>query len=136
MRALTLTQPWATLVAVGEKRVETRSWSTRYRGPIAIHAAKGINAEACEFADDLRCYNVLTRARPLSTLPRGMIVATARLVDCQPTIVAVRDHRIDEQEAAFGNYHPERYAWFLEDIREVIPCVEARGALGLWEWSA
>lgn len=38
MKALTLHQPWATLVAVGAKQVETRGWATRYRGPIAIHA--------------------------------------------------------------------------------------------------
>lgn len=42
MKAITLTQPWATLVAIGAKRIETRSWATRYRGPLAIHAAKGI----------------------------------------------------------------------------------------------
>lgn len=41
MKALTLTQPYATLVAIGEKRLETRSWRTSYRGPLAIHAAKG-----------------------------------------------------------------------------------------------
>ncbi len=41
MKALTLTQPWAHLVAVGAKRVETRSWPTPYRGPLAIHAAQG-----------------------------------------------------------------------------------------------
>ena len=41
MKALTLTQPWATLIAVGAKRIETRSWGTSYRGRIAIHAAKG-----------------------------------------------------------------------------------------------
>jgi hypothetical protein len=38
MRCLTLTQPWATLVAVGAKQVETRNWSTRYRGRLAIHS--------------------------------------------------------------------------------------------------
>ena len=41
MKALTLTQPWATLVAMGAKRIETRSWTTNYRGPLAIHAGKG-----------------------------------------------------------------------------------------------
>lgn len=39
MKALTLRQPWASLVAVGAKRIETRSWLTKYRGPLAIHAA-------------------------------------------------------------------------------------------------
>lgn len=42
LRAVTLTQPWAKLVAIGEKPIETRSWRTHYRGPIAIHAAQGL----------------------------------------------------------------------------------------------
>jgi hypothetical protein len=40
VKALTLHQPWATLIAHGVKRIETRSWSTSYRGALAIHAAK------------------------------------------------------------------------------------------------
>ena len=40
MKAITLWQPWASLIACGAKKYETRSWATRYRGPIAIHAAK------------------------------------------------------------------------------------------------
>ena len=39
MKAISLLQPWATLVSIGAKRVETRSWRTDYRGPIAIHAS-------------------------------------------------------------------------------------------------
>ena len=42
MKALPVTQPYATLVALGAKHIETRSWSTRYRGPLAIHAGKGL----------------------------------------------------------------------------------------------
>jgi len=41
-KVLTLTQPWATLVAIGAKKCETRSWSTSYRGDLLIHAAKGL----------------------------------------------------------------------------------------------
>ncbi len=40
MKAISLLQPWATLVAIGAKRIETRSWATNYRGPLAIHASK------------------------------------------------------------------------------------------------
>lgn len=39
IKALTIRQPWAQLIALGVKTIETRSWSTRYRGPLAIHAA-------------------------------------------------------------------------------------------------
>jgi hypothetical protein len=45
MKVLTLSQPFATLVAIGAKKIETRSWSTKYRGPLAIHAAKTIPRE-------------------------------------------------------------------------------------------
>jgi hypothetical protein len=45
MKAITLYQPWATLVAIGAKRIETRSWSTQYRGPLAIHVSKRVPKE-------------------------------------------------------------------------------------------
>ncbi len=40
MKAITIWQPWASLIACGAKKFETRSWATNYRGPIAIHVAK------------------------------------------------------------------------------------------------
>lgn len=52
MKALTLTQPWATLVITGRKRFETRGWRTGYRGQIAIHAAKGMPGWAKEAASE------------------------------------------------------------------------------------
>ncbi len=42
MRALTILQPWAEMIARGVKRVENRTWRTKYRGEIAIHAGKGM----------------------------------------------------------------------------------------------
>jgi len=50
MKALTLWQPWASLVATGAKRIETRSCVTKYRGPLAIHAAKEVGADSCDSA--------------------------------------------------------------------------------------
>src|SRR5690348_6608283 len=88
MKALTLTQPWASLVAIGAKRIETRSWSTSYRGPLAIHAAKGFPKSAQEF----------TQVPPVSVLfgrhyeyPRGVVLATCRLVNCVPTQTLLRE---------------------------------------------
>lgn len=53
MKALSLWQPWATLIANGAKQIETRSWSTSYRGPILIHAAKRkVLKELKELAED------------------------------------------------------------------------------------
>ena len=50
MKALSLTQPWASLVVIGAKCYETRSWATNYRGPLAIHASKGFPVWAKQFA--------------------------------------------------------------------------------------
>jgi hypothetical protein len=84
MKALTLTQPWASLVAIGAKRIETRSWSTKYRGPIAIHAAKDMPRSARLFAYRDPAGQVLNEGGILlggdcKELPRGAIVAVARL---------------------------------------------------------
>lgn len=48
MKAISLWQPWASLVAVGAKKIETRSWATKYRGSLAIHATKKWNLELSE----------------------------------------------------------------------------------------
>lgn len=49
MKALTIYQPWATLIAIGAKHIETRSWSTKYRGPLAVHAGKVLDHEVYGF---------------------------------------------------------------------------------------
>ena len=80
MKALTLTQPWASLVASGYKCVETRSWHTQYRGPLAIHAAKGFPASAREFAEEERAIG-----RIPARLPFGAVICKVQLVGCRPT---------------------------------------------------
>jgi activating signal cointegrator 1 len=158
MRALSLTQPWASLVALGEKRIETRSWPTSYRGPLAIHAAKGFPKpcrDLCAqepFASALRHSGVggLGLLTPAKALPLGAILAVVTVVDCLPTVNAELafqaveqldppeegDVRRVERERAFGDYSPGRYAWVLEDARALREPVEARGALGLWNLPA
>jgi|SRR5579864_5102175 len=142
MKALTLTQPWATLVAMGAKRIETRSWRVSYRGRILIHAAASMPGECRNFAvgtafDDLEVEaqrlgvsNVLDPA----VLPRGAIVASAKLIDCLPTM----DARIQRllrigPERRYGDYSEGRWAWLFEDVERMEPPVPAKGSLGLWE---
>ena len=146
MKALTLTQPWATLIAIGAKRIETRSWRTPYRGPLAIHAAKGYP----QWAKDL-CYEepfkTALRAYPGPPLPIGRILATCQLISCVPTdAVFISDFgqfiegpdgrvAISEQEHCFGDYSPLRWAWLLDDVKPLPAPIPARGALSLWEWN-
>lgn len=96
MKALTIRQPWASLIAVGAKTIETRSWHTKYRGPVLIHAAAAFprfERELCErqpFASGLS--DVRRNAKPASfelfpvsqALPLGQVVAVAELVACKP----------------------------------------------------
>lgn len=158
MKALTLTQPWATLVAIGAKRIETRSWDTKYRGPLAIHAAKGFPGWAKDFCASGVFYRALgwpespspltqawidDNSRRIKDLPLGAIVATARLVNVLPTEVVnnranvwgISIGPVSEHELQFGDYTPGRFAWLLEDIEALAVPVPAKGALGLWEWS-
>ena len=45
MKAISIHQPWANYVVLGLKQYETRSWHTKIRGRVAIHAAKIKNLE-------------------------------------------------------------------------------------------
>ena len=160
MRGLTLTQPWATLIALGEKKLETRPTQSHYRGPIAIHAAKGLRglwdpargpyyeSGAEEILEQLCMRDpfreVLRRVVPVGThfykgLPRASIVAVAQLTEVYPTNLAVGAIGIDspnieyaEHELRFGDFSRGRYAWQLTNVRALSTPVEARGMQGLW----
>jgi hypothetical protein len=150
MKAISLTQPWASLVAIGAKRIETRAWSTSYRGPMAIHAAKSFP----RFAKDLclsrpffaalgwpSALEPLTQAwlddnfQRTKDLPLGCVLATARLADCLPTVLIPKVVRpFTEREKTFGNYEPGRHGFLLEDVVQLAAPIPAKGALGLWDW--
>lgn len=132
MKTLTLTQPWATLVAIGAKHIETRSWYTSYRGPLAIHAAKGFPPSAIELCLEEPFATVLDAAgvRRPRNLPRGAIVAVVDLVDCLETGYIVLP---PEPELSFGDFTFGRFAWMMENARRLKTPLPCRGALGLWE---
>lgn len=134
MKAITLTQPWATLVAIGAKRIETRSWRTDYRGPLAIHAAKGLPKWVWNWYTQnswARAALGIESYSDLLAMPRGAIVAITRLTVVQPVSAIV----VDDRERAFGDYSAGRFAWLLTNIECLPKPIEAKGALGLWEWS-
>lgn len=149
MRGLSLTQPWATLVAIGAKQIETRSWRTSYRGPVAIHAALKFPKECKDliFTEPFNSalQRIETNSKGLKDLPRGVIIAvcdvtavcfidTERREDGVPSILLGGNYRIIVgKERAFGDYSNGRFAWILENLRvlkEPIPC---KGALSLWD---
>jgi activating signal cointegrator 1 len=142
MKTLTLTQPWATLVAIQEKSIETRSWWTSYRGPLAIHAAKGY-PPGCRklcltepFLTALKAAGLIQYGvwHPSNNdLPLGAVVAVCRITDC----VAVHGmaHTLSAQERAFGDYTFGRFAWLLADVHPLPAPIPATGRLGLWDWT-
>lgn len=136
MRGFSLWQPWATLMRLDEKRFETRSWSTSYRGLVAIHASK--NREELELCleEPFRSVLVAGGIHKIGNLPFGAFVAIAQLVSIyrtdDPDLGRDRARLGGVHEEAFGNYGPDRYAWFMTDLRPLAKPVPARGFQGLW----
>ena len=131
MKALSLLQPYASLIAVGAKKIETRSWSTKYRGPLAIHASRSNKNRLLRYLEPF-----LTRLKGIGLLPLGAIVATCDLVDCikmTPEFIdlvkSAKGYEID-----FGVYAVGRCAWILENIKPLEKPIPAKGKLSLWEW--
>jgi activating signal cointegrator 1 len=138
VKALTLTQPWATLVAIGAKRIETRSWPTKYRGPLAIHSAKTLTEDdfylirTRPFFTALESILDLNDERNVYGLPFGCVVAICELIRCWKIS---KYEAIPEPEHSFGDYTPGRYAWLLADVKLLPSPIPARGMLGLWDWN-
>jgi activating signal cointegrator 1 len=135
MKALTIWEPWASLIAVGAKRYETRSWPTAYRGPIAIHAGRTWNSEIKEACADSLIADRLSRlySWPIqkSRLPLGCIVAVGFLAE----VIRTDDlpfQRIDT-EFRFGNFMPGRWAWRIEYVERFKEPLHATGRQGLWD---
>ncbi|MCR8633468.1 ASCH domain-containing protein [Paenibacillus radicis (ex Xue et al. 2023)] len=145
MKALTIHQPWATLIALGEKRFETRSWATKYRGPLAIHAGKKVDKEICRqepFKTILEKHGYT--ADNLST---GVVVAVANLSEWYEVHIDHTGDAVlisgnvpavwvgkDSNEFNFGWYDDGRFAWGLTNVRILPFPTLARGQQGLWNW--
>jgi hypothetical protein len=143
MKALTLWQPWASLVIFGAKKVETRTWKTKYRGPIAIHAAVSIpsflgkSREGTAFKAALDViadkYDWNGSYWPTSKgIARGAVLGIVKLIEIEPTLHVTED--LSTQELLFGNYEEGRYAWFVEVIERFKEPIPAKGNRLLWNW--
>lgn len=159
IKAITIWQPWASLLASGTKKYETRSWATNYRGPILIHSARK-TPESTFRAFEMDRYN-----RPelfnavwktfnctAHNLPTGRIIATAELVAC---------HMIHENtgstgqiyilpggdtsepiylcdlgdEQYLGDWTPGRYAWEFKNMQVLERPIPEKGGQKLWNYS-
>lgn len=131
MKALTISQPFASLIASGEKFIENRTWRTSFRGQLAIHAGKGTQ--------------YLTR-QELSKVPHGCVLAIGNLTACV-RLSEIRERDQDPQrrlrliagtnkswsQAARHAHAEGPWCWIIEDVREIEP-VECKGAQQFWNW--
>lgn len=143
MKAITIKQPWATLIAIGAKQFETRSWKTKYRGPIAIHAGKTIDWDAVQDDYISRALGSDRLDFTKDNLPTGSVIAIADLVDCHQVlrsgypyhnIAETSDLMISGSEIRYGDYSVGRYAWELDALLKLDTPIPAKGKLSLWEW--
>lgn len=133
VKAISLWEPWATAIAIGAKKIETRSWSTRYRGPLAIHAANTKDhAEFVWTPGVARAFQQHGILKP-GDLSFGCVVATCTLAQCFRT-EAVRDE-ISDLERALGGYDNGRFAWVLKDVVRLPIALPAKGSQGFWDWT-
>jgi activating signal cointegrator 1 len=140
MKALSLTQPWATLVAIGAKKFETRSWQTNYRGPVVIHGAKSFPRWAREYCD-IKPFDLILRHAGYNSwkdLPLGALLARCKLDSCERTDgfrskSTFGTEFINSNEYAFGDYSPGRFVWKFTNLVVFPTPIACRGSLGLWE---
>lgn len=136
MKAITLYQPWATLVVLGAKKIETRSWGTKYRGPLAIHASQKFTGRMKLLMFQEPFFSALKEDLYFDMegdLPTGCIVGSVALVGCRK-IDLITPLVLTDREKAFGNYTPGRFMWFMENSFRSVLRRPTRGKLGLWEW--
>ena len=121
MKALTIKEPWASLIVQGFKKYEFRSWKTNYRGKVLIHA--GLSKENIEKYKD---YDL--------DISSGEIIGEAYITDC-----ILVDEKLDKKlrkidKNVYGNNHIGLYAFKLENVKKYNKKIKAKGKLGLWNY--
>lgn len=139
MKALSILHPYAALIAAGIQTIETRSWYTPYRGPLAIHASKRFDMVSYDWycgGDESGFGDVLCAAGycQYEDFPRGAVIAVAELVDCHSTNDDDWTCSIPETELKYGNYEDNRFGWVLREVRRLPEPIPAKGSLGLWDF--
>lgn len=152
MKAITVLEPWASLIACGAKKIETRSWETKYRGKIAIHAGMQWRENQKDLIetqpfkrslmtppDEYRPNTLWQSVRDKETL--GKVIAIADLVDCLEVVLGRDSNKVyladqsvvSADEVSFGNYPIGGYAWLLENVQPIDP-LPAKGQQRIWNW--
>lgn len=136
MKALSIKQPWASLIMAGRKEIEVRTWKTDYRGPLIIHAGKKIDREAMDFFRGLNPVFDNRLGPPCKIIrnlefPMGCILGKVNLMEiCLMLPNAWRRWR--PLHCIPDPYHTLYHAWWISNpikLKNPIPC---KGQLGLF----
>lgn len=124
MKVLTIKEPWASLIINGYKEYEFRSWKTKYRGKILIHAGMSLEKDAAKRFSE---YNL--------EYYKGAIIGEATITDCILVDTKFNEElrKINPLVYAKSN-HVETYAWKLENIKKYDKPIYIKGKLGLWNY--
>lgn len=123
MKALTIKEPWASLIIDKYKTYEFRSWHTKYRGKIYIHASTSIDKESLKQFND---YNI--------SIKPGHIIGEAEITDCILVSDAFDQELRQKDKQVYGSDHLGYYAWQLKNIKKYENPIPAKGQLGLWNF--
>ncbi len=127
MKAITIKQPFASLIAAGLKEYEFRTWKTGYRGDILIHAGKGVDKKAMK---KFESYGL--------EYPRGVIIAKVKLIDCITVDEKFREVLKEKNEQVYSSIikHTEwkGYAFKMENVTKIDP-IPVKGKLSIWEYN-
>ena len=125
MKVLTIKQPWATLIMQGNKRYEFRSWQTKYRWELLIHAGKEIDKEAMKR---------LSKYLP-KELPVEKILGKVTLVDCIKISPEFKELLLKENRDIYTkSSFQENYGWQVLDVEVFEKQIEVKGHLSLWDY--
>ena len=115
---LSIRQPWVELILSGRKSIEVRTWKTKHRGTLWLHAGQRIEATACS------AHSVQSKGLVVASL-----VGCAELVDC---IEFNRETWTSLQPAHLNliSFDKPYFGWVLRNVRRVEP-IPFRGSLGL-----
>jgi hypothetical protein len=132
MKALSIRQPFATLLCLGLKQYETRTWRTDHRGPVALHASAIFDVPARQLCVQTPIRELLWSAgyRTPLALPLGKILGVAMLADCVPT---THLRGITDDQLRLGDFRPGRWAWCFTDFKLLKTPLPAKGKLSLFD---
>ena len=127
MKVITIKQPFATLIAEGLKEYEFRTWKTKFRGDILIHAGKGVDKKALKRYEHLNL-----------EYPSGQIIAKATITDCLYVDDNLKEQLQKKNPLVYygilqKDSNWDGYGFKLENIKKIEP-IEINGKLSLWDY--